>query len=83
MLANMDTFDEKDMFAKMDQDSDGVLSREELRSGVRKHFGIRLRQTELDSFGDVTLANFTDVLGECLRKCGLEQLELNYRPISF
>lgn len=86
MLANMDTFDEKAVFAKMDEDGDGVLSREELRSGVRKHFGIRLRQKELDSLykaGDVTITNFTDILGECLRKCGLEQLELNYRPISF
>lgn len=81
MLANMDVFDEETMFVKMDKDGDGILSREELRAGIRKHFGIRLRQNELDDLckgGDVTVTNFSDVVGECLRKCGL-----NYRPISF
>lgn len=83
MLANMDTYDAKSLFEKMDEDCDGVLSREELRSGIRKHFGLRLRQNEIDDLcksGDVTMKNFSDVVGDCLRQCGLE---FNYRPISF
>jgi len=83
MLANMDTFDAKAIFCKMDKDADGLLSREELRSGIRKHFGIRLRQTELDNLcknGGVTIQNFSDVVGECLRRCGLG---ISYRPLSF
>jgi hypothetical protein len=82
MLTNMDTYDAKATFIKMDEDCDGVLSREELRAGIRKHFGIRLRQSDLDNLckSDVTIDNFSDVVGECLRRCGSE---FSYRPISF
>lgn len=75
MMANMNTFHPEAMFAEMDEDCDGVLSREELRAGIGKQFGIRLRQTELDDLcktGGVTISNFADVVGECLRRCGSE-----------
>ncbi|KAL7478453.1 hypothetical protein ACHAW6_004218 [Cyclotella cf. meneghiniana] len=75
MMANMNTFHPEAMFAEMDEDCDGVLSREELRAGIRKQFGIRLRQTELDDLcktGGVTISNFADVVAECLRRCGSE-----------
>ena len=79
----MNTFDANEMFVKMDQDGDGVLSREELRAGIRKFFGVRIRPSELDDLfksGDVTEHNFADIVGDCLRNCGLE---LNYRPVTF
>lgn len=58
MLANMYTYDAKSLFSNMDENDDGVLSREELRSGIRRNFGIRLRQNELEDLcknGDVTM----------------------------
>lgn len=79
----MNTFDANEMFVKMDEDGDGVLSREELRAGIRKFFGVRIRPSELDELyksGDVTTHNFADIVGDCLRNCGLE---LNYRPVTF
>ena len=77
-MMNMNLFDPKKLFAEMDLDSDGVLSREELRAGIRKWAGIRLRQSDLDHLcknGGIPICDFTVVLGECLRRCGSE---LNY-----
>ena len=55
----------------MDEDEDMRLSPEELRRGIRKIFGIKLKQAELDSLTQekITMENFSDVVYKCLRTC--------------
>lgn len=70
-MANIESWDAHAAFALMDEDGSGDLSPEEFRRGVRKHFGIKLKQAELDELcqGRITMQNFSDVVYNCLRTC--------------
>jgi len=55
--AGVEPWNKKEMFLLFDVDSDRVVSPAELLQGVRKSFGLRLKQGELDSLckEDITL----------------------------
>mmetsp|Transcript_23666 Transcript_23666/g.49008 ORF Transcript_23666/g.49008 Transcript_23666/m.49008 type:complete len:800 (-) Transcript_23666:96-2495(-) len=68
-LAKIKPWNAASVFKEMDEDGDGYLFPEELRRGIRKHFGIKLKPNELQSLCEshVTVHNFTDIVGKCLR----------------
>ena len=70
-MANIESWDARAAFVLMDEDGSGDLSPEEFRRGVRKQFGIKLKQAELDELchGKITMHNFSDVVYNCLRTC--------------
>ena len=70
--ANVQTWDAGIVFEEMDEDGDGMLNSEELLRGVRKYLGIKLKQAELTSLSNqiITKDNFTDIILECLNRCG-------------
>ena len=70
-MANIESWDARAAFVLMDEDGSGDLSPEEFRRGVRKQFGIKLKQAELDELchGKITMQNFSDVVYNCLRTC--------------
>ena len=70
--ANVERWDAAASFAEFDRDNDGIISAEELRRGIRKTFGIKLKPAELDALSRtaVTLDNFNDVILQCLRTSG-------------
>ena len=70
--ANVQRWDADASFSEFDQNGTGLVSPEELRRGIRKTFGIKVKQAELDSLcrTDITRQNFNDVILECLRTCG-------------
>ena len=70
-MANIESWDPRAAFAIMDEDGDKRLSPEELRRGIRKIFGIKLKQAELNSLTqeEITMDNFSGVVHKCLRTC--------------
>ena len=70
-MANIESWDPRAAFAIMDEDGDKRLSPEELRRGIRKIFGIKLKQAELNSLTqeEITMDNFSGVVRKCLRTC--------------
>lgn len=60
------------MFEFFDRSKNGVITPDELRHGMRKKFGLRLKQWEIDELckEEITIKNFSDIVSMCLSEFG-------------